>query len=80
MPKNKIIISLGAFVALLPILGFPPSWESFFEVLAGLGIIVTSTWATIDRKLTQKAKAQKRQLQHQESNSPEEIPNNNPSF
>jgi len=80
MPKNKIIISLGVFVALLPILGFPPSWESFFEVLAGLGIIVTSTWATIDRKLTQKAKAQKRQLQHQENNPPEEISNNNPSF
>lgn len=62
MPKNKIIISLGAFVALLPVLGFPPSWESFFEVLAGLGIIATSVWATIDRKLMQKAKAQKRQM------------------
>ena len=64
MPKNKIIISLGAFVALLPVLGFPPSWESFFEVIAGLGIITTSVWATIDRKLMQKAKAQRRQMQH----------------
>lgn len=66
MPKNKIIISLGVFVALLPVLGFPPAWESFFEVLAGLSIVGVSIWATIDKKLTQKAKAHKRQLRRRD--------------
>ncbi|MEK7187080.1 MAG: hypothetical protein AAB690_02145 [Patescibacteria group bacterium] len=79
MPKNKIIISLGAFVALLPVLGFPPSWESFFEVIVGLGIIATSVWATIDRKLMQKAKAQKRQMQHRVASSEPESELNQPS-
>lgn len=60
MPKNRIIIILGACVALLPLLGFPRSWEAFFQVLAGLSIVLTSVWATIDRKLSLKAKAQMR--------------------
>jgi len=65
MSKNKIIISLGALVALLPFLGFPTSWESVLEVIVGLAIILTSIWSTIDKKLIQKAKAQKRQSQRQ---------------
>ena len=82
MSKNKIIISLGAFVALLPILGFPSSWESVFEVIVGLAIILTSVWSTIDKKLTQKAKAQKRQSQRQayEASSEEENINNSQTF
>ena len=60
MPKNKIILVLGAVVALLPVLGFPRSWEVFFQVLAGLSIVILSVWVTIDKKLTLKAKAQQR--------------------
>lgn len=60
MPKNRIIIVLGACVALLPLLGFPKSWESFFQVVAGLAIIVVSVWSSIDRKLKLQAKAQMR--------------------
>lgn len=72
MPKNKIIITLGAFIALLPILGFPTSWESFFEVVIGLAIILISVWATVDKKLIQKAKAQKRQAQREAFETSEE--------
>lgn len=61
MPKNKIILVLGVLIALMPVLGFPHAWESFFQVVAGLSIILLSVWATIDRKLTLKAKAQMRQ-------------------
>ena len=61
MPKNKIILVLGVIIALLPVLGFPSSWESFFQVVTGLAIVLLSVWATIDRKLTLKAKAQMRQ-------------------
>ena len=61
MPKNRIIIILGVLIALQPFLGFPHSWESFFQVLIGLLIVLLSVWASIDKYLTLKAKAQKRQ-------------------
>ncbi len=48
-------------MALLPILGFPNSWEIFFQIFAGLSIVLLSVWASIDRKLSLKAKAQQRQ-------------------
>ena len=53
---------LGVAIALLPILGFPRFWEAFFQVLAGLSIVLLSVWASIDKRLTLKAKAQKRQI------------------
>src|SRR3990167_10015100 len=57
MPKNRIIIILGVFIALLPVLGFPRLWESFFQVAVGLSIMLLSVWASIDKRLTIKAKA-----------------------
>ncbi|MBX4181714.1 hypothetical protein KW807_02525 [Candidatus Parcubacteria bacterium] len=62
MPKNKIIMSLGAFVVLIHILdGLPQSWESFLAILSGLAIVLISIWSTIDRKMSLKAKAHARQ-------------------
>ncbi len=61
MPKSRLILLIGSIIALLPLLGFPHAWESFFQVLAGLGIVGLSVWTNIDRKLTLKAKAQMRQ-------------------
>ena len=60
MPKNRIIVILGVLVALMPMLGFPRGWESILQVVIGLSIVLTSIWATIDKRLTLKAKAQKR--------------------
>ncbi|MDP3875067.1 MAG: hypothetical protein Q8Q22_00910 [bacterium] len=62
MPKNRIIIALGLLIALLPLLGFPRLWESFFQVVTGLSIILLSVWTSIDKRLSLKAKAQKRQI------------------
>lgn len=53
---------MGVLVALLPILGFPKSWESFFQVIAGVSIVSILVWSSIDKKLALKAKAQQRQL------------------
>ena len=61
MPKSRIIVTLGVLIALMPLLGFPRAWESFFQVLAGLSIALLSVWANIDKRLMLKAKAQKRQ-------------------
>ena len=52
----------GILVALLPFLGFPHVWESFFEVVAGLSIVLLSVWVTIDKRLSLKAKAHRRQI------------------
>ncbi len=51
---------MGVLVALLPFFGFPRAWEAFFQFTAGLGIAGFSMWATIDKKLSMKAKAQMR--------------------
>jgi hypothetical protein len=65
MPKNRIIIVLGILVALQPFIGFPQMWEFFLQISLGILIVLFSTWATIDKRLTLKAKAQKRQLHKQ---------------
>lgn len=54
-------MTLGVLVALLPVLGFPHAWESFFQVAAGVSIVTLIMWASIDKRLSHKAKAQKRQ-------------------
>src|SRR3989344_2792417 len=67
MPKSKIIITLGVLIALLPILGFPRAWESFFQIATGASIVLLSVWATIDKHLAIKVKAQKRHFRkHQQ--------------
>ncbi|MES2213802.1 MAG: hypothetical protein V4465_00190 [Patescibacteria group bacterium] len=61
MPKSKIILTLGFLTALLPVMGFPHSWESFFQVLFGLSIVLLSVLISVDRRLSLKARVQKRQ-------------------
>lgn len=60
MPKSRIILATGFFIALLPILGFPHAWESFFEIIGGLGIVALSVMISIDKRLSMKAKAERR--------------------
>jgi hypothetical protein len=60
MPKSRIILTIGFFIALLPVLGFPHAWESFFEVVGGLGIVALSVMISIDKRLSLKAKAERR--------------------
>jgi hypothetical protein len=60
MPKSRIILTIGFFIALLPILGFPHAWESFFEIVGGLGIVMLSVMMSVDKRLSLKAKAERR--------------------
>ena len=62
MPKNKIIITLGVLIVLIPVFGFPHLWEAIFQVIAGLLIVLLSVWTNIDRRISLKAKAQRRQM------------------
>ena len=70
MSKKQTIVVLGVLVALLPVLGFPRSWEAFFQVVAGLSVVGLSIWSNIDRKLKIKAKAQMRSRKSLESATP----------
>ncbi|MDP2651359.1 MAG: hypothetical protein Q8O98_02075 [bacterium] len=83
MPKNKIIIALGFIIALLPILGFPRAWESFFQIAAGLLIAFMSVLITIDKKISQRVKAQKRAAKRVQAEPVSEetvVPEENPTF
>ena len=80
MPKNRIIVVLGVCVALLPVPGFPRSWEAFFQIFAGLSIVLLSVWATIDKKLTLKAKAQLRQARKTAEFTPGIVPPVTPEY
>ncbi len=62
MPKSRVILLIGFFIALLPVLGFPHSWEMFFQVVGGLGIVFLSVLISIDKRLTRKAKAERRHM------------------
>ena len=75
MPKSKIILAIGFFIALLPFLGFPQGWDSFFEFVGGFSIVLLSALISIDRRLSLKAKMQKRQIRKHVLNgvSPENL-------
>jgi len=60
MPKSRIILCLGFFIALLPVLGFPNSWDHFFDTASGLLIVLLSVLLSVDKRLMLKAKAEKR--------------------
>lgn len=62
MPKNKVIVILGAFVAILHIVnGLPNNWEAFLSIIAGLSIVLISFLSSWDKRMSLRAKAQKRQ-------------------
>ncbi len=62
MPKSRIIPVIGFLIALLPILGFPHAWEIFFQIVSGLSIVGLSILISIDKRLMQKSKAEKRMV------------------
>lgn len=37
---QKIVCAVGVFLSMLPILGFPGSWENFFMICGGLSVLV----------------------------------------
>jgi hypothetical protein len=74
MPKSKIILVLGCLIALLPVLGFPHAWEEFFEIVGGLGIVLLSIMISVDKRLTQKIRAERRQV-HRRAQVDREVEN-----
>ncbi|OGG51664.1 hypothetical protein A3C18_01375 [Candidatus Kaiserbacteria bacterium RIFCSPHIGHO2_02_FULL_54_11b] len=57
MTIDALIMLSGAFVAALPFLGFPNSWDTFFFLCAGIFIIALGI--VVRRRLGQKTRALK---------------------
>jgi hypothetical protein len=52
MSKNRIVLTLGAILILIPFLGFPSRWENFFSVLFGLILVFLALSVSIKRRAT----------------------------
>lgn len=50
MRKARILSFLGAWVAILPYLGFPSSWKNILFTISGFGLIYISYLLYSDRK------------------------------
>ena len=51
MTKDTIIMLLGAFIALLPYLGFPHNWDNVFMVVCGLVFIAVGIAMRREKRL-----------------------------
>ena len=39
MSKQQVLMIVGVWVAVLPFLGFPTSWDTFFAVVSGIVVV-----------------------------------------
>lgn len=72
MTIDALIMLSGAFVAVLPFLGFPNSWDSFFFVCAGvfiiaLGIVVRRRLGRSEKKTDTSVQSAESELRHDEN-------------
>ena len=52
MSKNRIVFVIGSILFLIPFLGFPSSWKTFFSIVSGLILISLSLSNSIKRRMT----------------------------
>lgn len=50
MIKNRKTFFIGIFVFLIPFLGFPSSWKTFFVIICGLVLVGLSLKITLPKK------------------------------
>jgi len=50
MSKNRIVLSIGIFLFLMPFLGFPSRWEFFFQIIFGISLVAVSFSSAIKRR------------------------------
>ena len=56
MKRERILLLLGVWVAVLPYLGFPHSWKNVLFTLSGLGLIYLSYILHRESKMKEGAK------------------------
>ncbi len=52
MIRHKSTFFLGIFIFLIPFLGLPSFWKTFFIILSGLGLVALSVKITLPKKQT----------------------------
>lgn len=62
MSKNRIVLSIGTFLLLMPFLGFPSRWEFFFQIIFGIILILVSFSSAIKRRAAARKPRRKREL------------------
>ncbi len=51
--RNRILFVLGVWVLLIPFLGFPSPYKSFFMIVSGLAIIVLAFLYARDKRMVE---------------------------
>ena len=72
MTIDALIMFSGAFVAVLPFLGFPNSWDTFFFFAAGvfiiaLGIVVRRRWGGSTRNMPNRPMSEMSTPRHEDT-------------
>ena len=50
MSKNRIVLTVGCILILMPFLGFPSRWENFFSVVSGLILVYLALHISVQRR------------------------------
>lgn len=66
MSKNKTIIALGLWIAIVPFLGFPGAWKTFFITTSGLAIVFIS-FMIIAKKRAERPQESENNTYHKDS-------------
>lgn len=62
MIKNRKTFFIGIFVFIIPFLGFPSSWKTFFTIIAGLSLMVVSIKINLPKKTSLKRPRRKEKV------------------
>ncbi len=59
MPKRKIMIWIGVLIALMPFLGFPPSWKTAFYFVSGV-LIAWNSYQLNKHRMTRRQRREQK--------------------
>jgi uncharacterized protein YabE (DUF348 family) len=60
MSKNKIILIIGIVIAIIPFLGFPSAWRSFFVFVGGVAVSTLSYLIARENRMVMHSKPKSR--------------------
>lgn len=55
LTKNRILLALGIWIAIIPFLGFPSSYKSFFIIASGVVVALLSFLHAREKRRIQKS-------------------------
>jgi hypothetical protein len=55
MSKNRIVLIVGALLLLIPLMGFPRTWENFFHIIFGISLVGLSFSVSLRQRVKRTA-------------------------